>query len=33
MKMSTFIEVQIACALKQAEPGTKVEEVRRKMLW
>ena len=31
MKMSKFTEAQIAFALKQAELGTKVEEVCRKL--
>ena len=31
MKTSKFTEAQIACALKQAELGTKVEEVCRKL--
>ncbi|SDP71822.1 Transposase [Desulforhopalus singaporensis] len=31
MKRSKFTEEQIAFALKQAETGTKVEEVCRKM--
>ena len=31
MKRSKFTEEQIAFALKQAEVGTSVEEVRRKM--
>jgi len=32
MKRSTFTEVQIAFAIKQAETGARVEEVRRKMV-
>ncbi len=31
MKKSTFTEAQIAFALKQAETGTRVDEVCRKM--
>lgn len=31
MKKSKFTEEQIAFALKQAESGTSVEEIRRKM--
>jgi putative transposase len=31
MKRSTFTEAQIAFALKQAETGTRVDEVCRKM--
>ncbi|MEY3264304.1 MAG: hypothetical protein RL717_1781 [Pseudomonadota bacterium] len=31
MKTSKFTEQQIAFALKQAEPGTSVEEVCRKL--
>ncbi len=31
MKTSKFTEEQIAFALKQAEPGTKVEEICRKL--
>jgi transposase-like protein len=31
MKKSTFTEQQIAFALKQAETGTRVDEVCRKM--
>lgn len=31
MKKSTFTEAQIAFALKQAEAGTRVDEVCRKM--
>ena len=31
MKKSTYTEAQIAFALKQAETGTRVEEVCRKM--